>query len=411
MSLTIFLIILICILLSALLAGTEMGILSLDQVKLRHEVRRGRKKALIVYDLVKNPSIVIICVLIGNNLFSVSAAVFTASEYKGHEFLSGIILAMIMLIFAEAIPKAIFHKKKNKLIIFIAPFLQLILKIFSPFLKMVSYLNKSLIEIEKKKENYFTQEKIRFFITKSKRKDLAEEREGEIFNKVFDLSKIEVKKIMTPRTNIICVEASADIKEIIKVFGECKYSRIPVYEENIDNIIGLIYIKDVLNFWEEKADFRAIEFIHIPFFVPEAKHIGDLLKEFRAKAIHIAIVVDEYGGTSGIVTLEDILEEMFGEIQDEHEQEKRQIKSLDKNTYLIEGSTAIKKIEEELQVNFPEEEDFETISGYILETLKYIPSIGEVIKDEKMRITIIGASKRSINKVKLEKLMEKNSED
>lgn len=402
MSLIILLTIMACILLSAFFSGTEMGLLSLNHIRLRHEVETGKKKALVIYNLVKNPALIIACILIGNTFVNVSASVLTASMYKDHELLSGIVLAIVILIFGETIPKAIFRKEKNRLIIFLSPFLQLTFKILSPFLKSITYFTGPLGGANGKERNYLTKEKIKFLLDEGEKGGIVGKDEGEIFSKVFNLSEVKVKEVMTPRANMVCLDFNANIKEVIKVFKEHKYSRIPVYRGNIDEIIGIIYDKDVLNFWEEeRSDFRAIEFIRLPLFVPESKRVGDLIKEFKVKMIHIAIVVDEYGGTAGIVTLEDLLEEMFGEIQDEYDQEEMLIRKLAKNVYMIEGNTKIEKLKKKLQIDFPEG-DFGTISGYILEILKHIPVTGEIVKCKNMTITVIDANEQSINKVKLE---------
>lgn len=402
MPLIILFAIIICILLSAFFSGAEMGLLSLNHIRLRHEAETGKKRSLVVYNLVKNPALIIACILIGNSFVNVSASVLTASIYEGREFLSGIIIAIVILIFGETIPKAIFRKKRDKLIIFLAPFLQLIFKIFSPLLKSITYFTGPLAETDRKEKNYLTKEKIKFLIDEGERGGIVGENEGEIFDKVFNLSEVRVKEVMTPSVNMVCLSLDANIKEIIKVFKEHKYSRIPVYEGNMDKIIGIIYNKDVLNFWEEgKSDYRAIEFIRLPLFVPESKRISDLIKEFRKKMIHVAIVVNEYGGTAGIITLEDLLEEMFGEIQDECDQEEMLIRKLAKNIYMIEGNAGIARLKKKLQIDFPEG-DFKTISGYILEILKHIPATGEIVKCKDMTITIIDADVQSINKVKLE---------
>jgi CBS domain containing-hemolysin-like protein len=312
-------------------------------------------------------------------------------------------LAIIILIFGETIPKAIFRRERNKLIVFLAPILKLTFNLFSPLLKILTHLTSSLKEIKDKEENYLTKERMKILIDEGEKGGVVGKNEGEIINGVFELSEVKVKEVMTPRVNMVCVEAETKLKEVIKIFKEHKYSRIPVYDGNIDEIIGIIYIKDLLNFWNfEKEDLRAIEFIRLPFFIPESKPIGDLLKEFRQKMIHVAIVVDEYGGTTGIVTLEDLLEEIFGEIEDEYDKEEIQIKSIGKNVYLIDGDTEIEKIKEILKIEFPKG-DFETISGYILEVLKHIPSPGEVIKLNDNIITIIDSDEQSINRIKIEK--------
>lgn len=229
-----------------------------------------------------------------------------------------------------------------------------------------------------------------------------EEETETMIGDVLELSETRIREVMTPRIDMICLPAEADMNEILTVFSQHHYSRIPVYDETIDNIIGILYIKDLLNFWG-KSDvwISAVELIRFPYFIPATKRVDDLLEEFQKKKIQIAIVVDEYGGIDGLVTMEDVLEEIVGEIHDEYETIDSPIKQKDKNTFLIDGYAGIEMINETVGLNIPEG-DFETISGFIMERLGKIPLIGEVLTYKNLKITIIEATEKTIEKVEVE---------
>ena len=224
-----------------------------------------------------------------------------------------------------------------------------------------------------------------------------------------ELKGTSVKEIMTPRVEIVCIEEDAVIRDLLNLVHEEGYSRIPVYRENIDRIVGVCYAKDIIGYIAERKDPERIldtipvkEIMRVPFFIPETKKIHDLMKEFKQKKIHLAIVVDEYGGTAGLVSMEDILEEFTGEILDEYDVESEEItiEKIDESTYIIDGMTPINDIERELDIKFPETE-FETVGGYLLEILERFPDVGEIIHIDGFNFEIIAIGKNRIEKIKL----------
>lgn len=228
---------------------------------------------------------------------------------------------------------------------------------------------------------------------------------------IIQLSNISVKEVMVPRVDVVSIDTNSDIKDIIKIVAEKGHSRLPVYENNnIDNIIGILHSKDLLKYFTKESDFNISKIVREPLFVPESKMINDLLIELREKRNHLALVVDEYGGMSGIICLEDIIEKIVGDIQDEFDNEADEIQRLDENTYLINPRISLEDLNERLNTNFNEEE-IDTLGGIIFMALGKIPTKNETINYNGYKFTIESISGRKIKKVKMEILDGNNEKD
>ena len=234
---------------------------------------------------------------------------------------------------------------------------------------------------------------------------VLDKEEQEMIENVLELSSSTADEIMTPRTDIIAVEVNSDLQQVLDTITSAGHTRIPVYEENIDNIIGLVYAKDLLaEIGKPPSEFKLREKMRNAYFVPESKLLRELLHEFQNQKLHIAVVLDEYGGTAGIVTLEDILEELVGEITDEYEETPAEpIKNIDPNTIEADARTNIDDINYQCDLNLPEDEDYETIGGFVFSQLGYIPKTGESFDYENLKFTIISAEARRIKRVRIQK--------
>lgn len=234
---------------------------------------------------------------------------------------------------------------------------------------------------------------------------VLDEEEQEMIENVLELSSTTAEEIMTPRTDIVAVEVSSDLQKVIETITIAGHTRVPVYEDNIDNIIGLVYAKDMLaEIGKDPAHFRLRDKMRKAYFVPETKPLRALLHEFQNQKLHIAIVLDEYGGTAGIVTLEDILEELVGEIADEYEQTPPEpIKQIDRDTIEVDARTSIDDVNDEFELSLPEDEDYETIGGFVFSRLGYIPKTNESFEYENLRFTIASAEARRIKRIKIQK--------
>ncbi len=254
-------------------------------------------------------------------------------------------------------------------------------------------------EHEEKQEEFITN------LEQRRTEGVLDEEEQEMIENVLELSNSTADEIMTPRTDIVAAEVNSDLQKVLDIITSAGHTRIPVYEKNIDNIIGLVYAKDLLGeIGKSGAEFKLRDKMRDAYFVPESKPLRALLHEFQNQKLHIAIVLDEYGGTAGIVTIEDILEELVGEITDEYEEIPAEpIKKIDQNTIEADARTYIDDINDQCELNLPEDEDYETIGGFVFAQLGYIPKTDESFDHENLKFTIISAEARSIKRVRIQK--------
>ena len=257
-------------------------------------------------------------------------------------------------------------------------------------------------EHEEKQEEFITG------LEQHRTEGVLDEEEQEMIENVLELSSSTADEIMTPRTDIVAAEVNSDLQKVLQTITSAGHTRIPVYEKNIDNIIGLVYAKDLLGeIGKSGAEFKLRDKMRDAYFVPESKPLRALLHEFQNQKLHIAIVLDEYGGTAGIVTIEDILEELVGEITDEYEETPAEpIMNIDSNTIEADARTYIDDINDQCGLNLPEDEDYETIGGFVFAQLGYIPKADESFDYENLKFTIISAEARSIKRIRIQKTTE-----
>ncbi len=398
----------ILIFLSAFFSGSETAFMSVNRIKIKEKVQRGDEYAAKVDKLLQDQTKLLTTILIGNNLVNIAASsIATALSIelfgsKGVGIATGIVTILI-LIFGEITPKSLGNNKAIDyakaaaaplyyLEIILSPFIYLFTKVVNLFVK-----DKSLIS-----SAFLSEEEIRRFVDVSQREGVIKETEQEMIQSVFDFDDTLVKEIMIPRIDMVCIEKSASLSELIKMGVEKGHSRIPVFEESIDNIVGLIYIKDLLELLlKEKQEVEIDNFVKPIYFIPEGKPINQLLSEMKERKEHMAIVVDEYGGTSGLITIEDLLEEIVGDIQDEFDLEKSYIEVIDDNKLLLDGRVDIEELNKYLKAPLAESDDYETVSGLILYYLNRLPVQGEKLELEDVTFTIESIIDNRIRKIKL----------
>jgi putative hemolysin len=241
----------------------------------------------------------------------------------------------------------------------------------------------------------------------------VDEEEQEMIENVLELSDSTADEIMTPRTDMTAVEVKSDLQTVLDTIASAGHTRVPVYKETIDNIVGLVYAKDLLDeIGKDPAGFKLHEKVREAFFVPETKPLRALLHEFQGQKLHIAVVLDEYGGTAGIVTLEDILEELVGEIADEYEETPQEtISRIDQDTIELDARTYVDDLNDQFEFGLPEDEDYETVGGFVFTQLGYIPKTGEEFEYENLRFTILSAETRSIKRIRIKQLNQDTSPD
>ena len=409
-SLIIMALLLLC---SALISGSEVAYFSLNGAEIDRLRASKSKSEIRVIELLERPKRLLATILIANNFINVGIVIlstyiidglFTFNNYQFKFFIQVGVVTFILLLIGEVIPKVYATRKAEKLAgIMAIPlfYVQLIVKPVSSILvQSTNFIDK---RIKKKGHNISVGELSHALELSSDENGRDEDQK--ILEGIVKFGNTDVKQIMTSRIDVVPIEITATYQEVVSIILDCGYSRIPVFKDNFDNIAGVLYIKDLLPHLDDD-DFDWTMILRSPFFVPENKKIDDLLREFQTKKIHLAIVVDEYGGTSGIVSLEDVLEEIVGEISDEFDDDDLVYSKLDDNNYVFEGKTPLNDLYRILEVEseelFEEQKgDAETLAGFLIELKGKIPKKGEKVRFEQYLFTVEAADKRRVKRIKV----------
>ncbi|MBO8165914.1 MAG: HlyC/CorC family transporter [Thermotogae bacterium] len=419
-----FLFLVLLIYLSGLFSGSETALTSVSRLRLRKLLKEEKDKSMrqILQASLEKPNKMLTAILIMNNLVNILASSVATllvlrvlpegAQSTAAAIVTGV-MTFLILVFGEITPKIHARENAEKVFRRIISFISFVTKVLTPVIWILMNISNALIVLrggKKVRETPFiTEDEIISAVDVGHEEGVLLPEERRMMKMSLELKGTSVKEIMTPRVEIVCIEEDAVIRDLLNLVHEEGYSRIPVYRENIDRIVGVCYAKDIIGYIAERKDPERIldtipvkEIMRVPFFIPETKKIHDLMKEFKQKKIHLAIVVDEYGGTAGLVSMEDILEEFTGEILDEYDVESEEItiEKIDESTYIIDGMTPINDIERELDIKFPETE-FETVGGYLLEILERFPDVGEIIHIDGFNFEIIAIGKNRIEKIKL----------
>ncbi|HOB15555.1 MAG TPA: hemolysin family protein [Defluviitoga sp.] len=423
-SLWIYLIFLIMLLsLSGFFSASETALTAIGRYKIRELIdgEKNEKKRKKYKDFIENPNHYLTTILVMNNIVNILATsmatvfavkVFPSSHGAAVGIVTGI-MTLLILIFGEITPKVYAREISVKIFNISFPIIYFLNKILSPIVWLLVSLSNIVIktfggETIKNAPPLITENEIISYLDISHEEGVIEKSEKYLMQRSLEMKDTAVKEIMTPRVDIVAIENTETVEELIKIINEEGYSRIPVYRETLDNIVGIVYAKDIFKKLEELKDLeklmkiRIAEIMRRPFFVPLTMNVKDVFKLFLNYHTHIAIVVDEYGGTAGLVTLEDIIEEMTGEIFDEYDDfsDEINIKKIEENSILVDGSTPINDIERELDIDFPETE-FETIGGFLLEHFKRFPKPGEKLFIDNYEFEVISVTVNKIDKVKI----------
>lgn len=418
-------ILVILILINAFFAAAEIAFISLNDAKIELQTKEGNKKAKKIQNMLKNPSKFLATIQIGVTLAGFLSSAFASDTFADKlapvlntwlpsvsistwKSISIIIITIILsyftLVFGELVPKRIAMKYYEKVSFASIGIIKTISVITAPFVKFLTFstnLVSKLFGVTGEEEDNVTEEEIRMMVDVGEEKGTIKEEEKEMINNVFEFNDKFVSEIMVPRNKIFALNIDMTIAEVIEKLSEdMRYSRIPVYDENMDNIKGIIYIKDLLVSNKNKSS-KIKSLVKEAYFVSETKRVNELFQELRKDKKQIAIILDEYGGTAGMVTMEDILEEIVGEIYDEYDKETDKFKKIDNNTFLFDASIALYDVEKFLDIEI-DEEDVDTLGGYLIKKLDRIPKDGEkpIVETEKVTYKIEKVKDRQIIKVK-----------
>ncbi|MGK9369056.1 hemolysin family protein [Melioribacter sp. Ez-97] len=413
----------IFIILSGFFSGAEVALFSIDKKKIKEFRKDSKVIGSYLQLLLDNPRRILVTILLGNTVVNTAASIISvllaldlAKVYGVSEELAVtiqiLILTIIILLFGEIIPKLIANKNSVGFAKVVALPLYWISVLFFPIAKILSDLLRaatSKIKTEKFKNPLLSSE-ITELTNLGVEKGTIEEDEHELIEGIVSFRSVTAREIMTPRVDIVAVPVDITFDELMKVINESGYSRIPLYENSLDNIIGIIYAKDLLPYLKNPEMRKSLSLRKIArevFFVPQTKYINELLHDFQEKKLHLGIVVDEYGGTAGLISLEDILEEIVGDIRDEFDKEENPIVKLSENSYLLSGRLPIDELSELLEIEFSnEDDDYDTLAGYILNHAGSIPEEGFSFVDKGIKFTVKEIHNKRINKVLVEKLPE-----
>ena len=406
---TYVLILILLIFCNAFFAAAEIAFISLNDAKINKLAKEGNKKAAKISKMLKEPSKFLATIQIGVTFAGFLSSAFAATSFADKlgpifnnwlpvtvEFwttvaiiIITVLLSYFTLIFGELVPKRVAMKNYEKIAFGSVGIIRTVYIFTSPFVKILTistnFISK-LFGVSEKEEETVTEEEIRMMIDVGEEKGTIEEEEKEMINNVFDLNDKTADEIMVHRTDVYAIDIKSDILKVIDKLDEYKYSRVPVYSETIDDIEGVLYIKDLIKAARDSEKLKLKDIIREAYFVPENKKLNELFKELQKSKNQIAIVVDEYGGTAGIVAMEDILEEIVGNIFDEYDDVETEFEKIDENTYRISGSVTMYDLEKILDLKFPDG-DYDTLSGYLIDLLGRIPEDEETPLIETQRVT------------------------
>jgi len=424
--------ILVLILANGFFSGSEISLITLRKSRVKELLDSGNKKALLVQKLQSEPEKFLATAQIGITLVGTLASVvggakivdlliplikklpFEFAEKWSESISIGIVvigIACLSLVIGELVPKYFALTYSEKVALRIAGPIRFLSKISFIFVKLLSFTTRTIMTLivgkTPKEPPFISEEEVKYIVTEGRAKGIFEKTEAEIIHSVFEFTDTTVKRAMTPRTEVVGLEIGSDQNTVLRTVTEEGYSRLPVFRESLDNVVGLIHAKDVINILQNSDLIILEDIIRKPYFVPDSMKISELLREFQKRRMQMAIVLDEFGGTAGLITLEDIIEEIVGEIEDEYDEERKEIELLPDGSAVVRGSFPLGELNEKLKLSLPEEK-FETLTGLLINTLGRIPLADEKIKLFGMNFQIMEKQGHRLQKIRISKKAGEN---
>ena len=410
-------IIVICIIFSAYFSATETAFSTFNRIRMKNMAEKGNKKAAKVLALADNYDTLISTILIGNNLVnilstSLATILFIGLFNNNQEIgstVSTVVMTVIVLIFGEITPKTLAKKRPEAFVVFSAPIIKVILIILFPLSIIFKGWQNLLSKLFKKDEDEgVTEDELISIIEEAEEEGGLDKEDGELIKSAIEFNELEVGDVFTPRIDITAVSKDAEYEEVARIFSDSGYSRLPIYDGDIDNIIGIVYYKDFFN--EAFAEDSKVTEISKPvIYVAKTQKINDLLKDLQNKQMHMAVVLDEYGSTAGIVTLEDILEEIVGEIWDEHDERVEEIQQVGEKEYIVSGMASISKVLDTFDID--EEPDSSNANGWAMEVLGKMPEVGDTFEEYGLSVEILETNGKRVEHLKIVDVRESEGED
>ncbi len=405
---------LILLILSGIFSSSETALLSMNIAKIRKIKETDEKTFILLKRIKKKLDKMLATILIGNNLVNIAATavltqlVFELFGQKGSTLIATVVMTVLILVFGEITPKTYASQNSISVAKKFGRMLEILSVLVNPIVFILGKVTNIVIRIAGGEVNinvpFVTEEEIRMLVDVGEEEGILHHQEKEMIEGIFDIDDIDVSDVMVPRIDIIAIPDDSTLEDAVKTIVSCGHSRIPIFKDTVDNIIGVLYAKDILPFVflnNHKVNEKCIlDIMREAYYIPETKKINKLLKELQQSKIHIAIVLDEYGGTEGLVTIEDILEEIVGDIFDEYDDEIKLIEKAEKNVYKVKAESSLEVINEVFKTDLPEE-DFDSIGGFIFSTLGRVPSKGDEIKYDNMVMIVTKVNNRRIIQIEI----------
>lgn len=394
---------------SAFFSAAETALMSLSKIRTRNMMEEGVKGAVLINKLVQHPAKLLGTVLLGNNAVNIAASALATSLAIEYFRDSGIAIAtavmtIIVLIFCEITPKSLAAQNSEKVALKVIKLLSFIVTILNPVVVVFTYLTNGLVKLMggniQKKHPFITEEELRTIVNVSQEEGVLEVEEREMIHNVFEFGDLQVKDVMVQRTETVAIDVDYSYEQVINIIKSEQFSRYPVYRDKIDDIIGILNVKDIAFNDEAKENFRLENFIREPYYTFEFKKITEVFKDMKKKRVHISIVLDEYGGTAGIVTIEDLIEEIVGNIEDEYDDNIKDIEVIKEDEFIINASLRIETVNEMIGTNF-ESQDVDSIGGFIIKELGRLPELGEKLELDNTKIIVERVDKNRIKCIRI----------
>lgn len=398
---------------SGFFSASETALMTLSKLDVRYMIEQNIKGAEKLDKLLEDPNKLLGSILVGNNLVNIlasSLATMIAINLSGGSS-SGIgvgistgVMTLLILVFGEITPKSLSTQNAQKIALFVVSPISVVVKIFSPVVKILMFVTNLLIKLfggnPGESRPFITADELKTMVNVSHEEGIIETEEKEMINNVFDFGTSCAKDIMIPRTDMVAIEITATYSDIIELYRKEQFSRIPVYEDSLDHIVGILHIKDLILNDLEQSQFKIEAYLREAYFVHEFKNNDELFKEMRSQKTGIAIVLDEYGGTAGLVSMEDLIEEIVGDINDEYDQGTEEVVKINESEYVVDGSFRIPDINDKLNLHIISD-DFDSIGGFVIGLFDRFPDQGEEIHFNELTFKIEETVNNRINRLRI----------
>lgn len=392
---------------SAFFSSSETALTTVSAIRLKSLADNGNKNAKLVLKLKENPDKMLSAILIGNNIVNIAASSITTiffQEMWGNFAISigSGVLTLLVLIFGEITPKTAATGYADKFSLIVAKPIWFLTRVLTPVIIVINFLASCIMKVFRininEKESTFTEEELRTIMDVSHEEGVIEEEEREMINNVFDFGEAEAKEIMIPRIDMCMINVDATYNEVFEIFKENRYTRLPVYQDTTDNVIGIINIKDLI-FYDNTTEFKVTDYLRDVYYTYEYKKLSELMSEMRKDSVNITIVLDEYGAAVGLITIEDLLEEIVGDIRDEYDyDEEDNLKEVAPNEYIVDGQTKLDDVNDVLNLSLVSE-DYDSIAGYIIGSLDRLPKEGDTVENVNVTLVVDQMDKNRIDKI------------